>query len=308
MSRDPRDDSSRESVYRLLKENREPAVPPDSGRLQRRDDSDPVRTWSAASRLDLPRGSERRAVTLGRDRFMLRSSESELLATAGAFRAIVLRDLGSFADHRATTERSSLAMDVRSVRQQGLLDTHALVINGRHESIAVLTDRGLKLIEGSRTPHSGPHIQRFYAGLVKPRELAHDAQLYRVFLADRKRLEAEGGAVTRVVLDDELKGDYHRYVHEQRLAGIDAAEARRAFADAHDLSFAGERIHLPDVRVEYEAADGRLEHRDLELATEHYSRSQLEGKVAAGFSVYRASSGGGRRGTPTDPRHLEWIE
>jgi hypothetical protein len=66
------------------------------------------------------------------------------------------------------------------------------------------------------------------------------------------------------------------------------------------------------VRVEYETPDGRLERRDLELATEHYSRSQLSGKQTAGFRVYRASgargAGAGRKGgTPTDPHHLEWL-
>jgi hypothetical protein len=51
-------------------------------------------------------------------------------------------------------------------------------------------------------------------------------------------------------------------------------------------------------------------HRDLELATEHYSRSQLAGKHTAGFHVYRAAGprGAGASkpgGTPTDPHHLE---
>ena len=48
-----------------------------------------------------------------------------------------------------------------------------------------------------------------------------------------------------------------------------------------------------------DAEDGRLEHRDLELVTEHYSRSQMAGKRQAGFHLYRAG-GEGRRtgGTP----------
>ena len=43
--------------------------------------------------------------------------------------------------------------------------------------------------------------------------------------------------------------------------------------------------YLPDLRIEYETPDGRLEHRDLELVTEHYSRGQLAGKTRAGFAA-----------------------
>jgi hypothetical protein len=83
---------------------------------------------------------------------------------------------------------------------------------------------------------------------------------------------------------------------------------RDAFADAHDLPFAGEHIHFSDVRIEYETADGRTEYRGLELATEHYTRSQLSGKTGGGFHVYRAAGAGGRRGgTPSDPHHLRSI-
>jgi hypothetical protein len=107
------------------------------------------------------------------------------------------------------------------------------------EHVGILTGKGRELLERSRTESDRPE-QRFYAGLVKPRELAHDAQLYRLFQTERERLEAERGTVTRVVLDYELKADYHRYVHERHLAGVNAIDARRTFAEEHGLPFAGE--------------------------------------------------------------------
>jgi hypothetical protein len=288
MPRDSRHDASRYDASRDVDRSDRPAS---------------ERAWSAANQLDLPRTSTRRPVTLDRERFMLRESESELLATVGAFRAIALHDF------------KPVEPDVRSLRDQRLLQTHTLVINGRSESVAVLTGKGRDLIEHARAhlaprPSSlAPRDQRFYAGLGNLRDLAHDAQLYRLFDTERAQLAADGATVTRVVLDYELKADYHRYVHELRLAGVDAIRARRDFAEAHHLPFAGERIHLPDVRVEYETADGRPEQRDLELATEHYSRSQIGGKVSVGFRVYRAAgAGGGHRGaTPVDPHQLEWL-
>jgi hypothetical protein len=71
---------------------------------------------------------------------------------------------------------------------------------------------------------------------------------------------------------------------------------------------------LPDLRIEYETAEGRLESRDVELVTEHYSRGQLAGKARAGFALYRAAGPGRRHGgsahtggTPLDPHHLERL-
>ena len=43
---------------------------------------------------------------------------------------------------------------------------------------------------------------------------------------------------------------------------------------------------MPDLRIEYETADGEHRHLDLELATEHYSRSQMATKSSAGFKTY----------------------
>lgn len=72
----------------------------------------------------------------------------------------------------------------------------------------------------SRSRHR-PGGRSFYAGLVKSRELAHDAQLYHLFEVERAKLEYEGSRVTRVVLDYEFKRDYHAFVHRQRATGVD---------------------------------------------------------------------------------------
>jgi len=260
MSRDYRDDVSRPN----------PPVPDRADRRERAAHGQGLRRT-----IELPRTPERRPVVLDRSRFMLRNAESELLETVGAFRAIAVRDLKDVAE-----------TDIRSLRGQGLLHTRGLVVNGRSEPVVVLTRTGRELLGRS----CGSHV-----GLVKARELEHDAQLYRMFR-------------TRVVLDYQLAADYHRYVHAQQLAGVDVGQARRAFAEAHDLPFAGERVRLPDVHVEYETADGHIESRDLELATEHYSRSRIGAKLSAGFRVYRAAGAGAQRGgAPSDPHHLEWI-
>jgi hypothetical protein len=54
-------------------------------------------------------------------------------------------------------------------------------------------------------------------GVVKPRALAHDAQVYRAFKEEAGRIEAEAedGRITRVVLDYELKRDYQRFLNRE---------------------------------------------------------------------------------------------
>ncbi len=247
----------------------------------------------------LPRTPDRRAVALDRARYRVRESETELLAVVGAFRVVPEREL------------LASPADIRSLVDQDLVETRAIAINNSPERVLVLTAEGRDLLEAYREPrqHSGEPGQRYYGGLVKPRELAHNAQLYRMFLTERDQLESEGARIARVVLDYELKSEYHIFVHDQEPAGVSADEARRAFAEAHDLPFHGGHIKLPDLRIEYELPDGDRLHRDLELATEHYSRSQLSGKQSAGFRVYRAAgarlAGGRKAGSAVfDPHHL----
>ena len=191
------------------------------------------------------------------------------------------------------------------------MDVKTVMINRQPVAVAVLTREGKSLLEAHQDRPSGRPHQVFHAGLVKPRELAHDAQLFRLFQAEAARIEADGGRVTRVVLDYELKRDYQTFLN--RPSRAHDGEDVSTFAAAHRLRVVDGHVELPDLRIEYETADAAMTHRDVELVTEHYSRAQLAGKSAAGFSMYRAAgarrSGGAARtgGTPVDPHHLEWL-
>jgi hypothetical protein len=283
-----------------------------------RDARDPIpdRAWNPARDLTLPHSPERQPVSLGRACYHLRDSETQLLALVGTFRVVPESEVRRRDDAEvASPTAARQAGDVRSLMDQGLLEARTVVINDRPERVLALTSQGKAFLEAHRgtADRPGAPQQAFHAGFVKPRELAHDAQLHRLFSTERDQIEREGGRVMRVVLDYEFKRDYHTCVHEQETAGIDARQARQAFAEEHALPFVRGHLELPDVRVEYETADGRLVHRDLELATEQYSRSQLAGKHSAGFRVYRAaglhSAGDSSRGgSPQDPHYLEWLQ
>ena len=73
-----------------------------------------------------------------------------------------------------------------------------------------------------------------------------------------------------------------------------------------------DKVQFPDVRIEYERADGRRDIEDVEVTTLHYRGAHATGKAAAGFTRFRGStsrvggrSGGGGRGSSLDPRLAE---
>ena len=205
--------------------------------------------------------------------------------------------------------------DVQRLAAQGLIERTRVSIGGRPTAVLVLTREGKALLEAHQDAREDGRQQRYHAGLVKPRELSHDAQLYRPYQAEAARIEEDGGQVARVVLDYELKHEYQTFLNRPDVPDDQEPESDlRTFAAAAHLPVVDGHLELPDVRIEYETPDGRIEYRDLELVTEHYSRSQLAGKAKAGFTLYRAA-GGGRLGggnartggTPFDPRHLERL-
>ncbi|ODS56045.1 MAG: hypothetical protein ABS36_06325 [Acidobacteria bacterium SCN 69-37] len=260
-------------------------------------------------RLSLPRGHERQPVR-GRDQvFHLRESEARTLATVGTFRVVRADDVQT-----VRTSRDARTGDLRALTEQGLVQIRTVEVNRASVAVVVLTREGKDVLEAHRTDGDGRR-QEFHAGLVKPREIAHDAQIYRLYQAEAACIEADGGRVSRVVLDYELKRDYQRFLHRaDRPADVTHEDDMRAFAAASGLPIVEGHLELPDLRIEYESAEGRLESRDVELVTEHYSRGQMAGKSAAGFALYRAAGasrargGSGRRGgTPFDPHHLERL-
>ncbi len=269
---------------------------------QRRDRHD---TYSPADGLRLPRGEQREPVRIQDRTYSLRGSETRILATLGAFRVVPAEDLTD-----AARGRDVWHGDIDRLAKQGLVEHTRITINKRPATVVALTREGKALLEAHRENRGGRAPQRYHAGLVKPRELGHDAQTYRLYLAEAARIEEDGGRVRRVVLDYELKHDYQTFLHLRGRREDDSAA--EAFGAEHRLPVTNGHLELPDLRIEYETEDGRIDQRDVELVTEHYSRGQLAAKGKSGFSLYR--SGGRLRGensrhggSPIDPHNLEWL-
>jgi hypothetical protein len=255
-------------------------------------------------RLTLPRGEAREVIRVREHTYRLRASDAHILTTVGAFRVVRADDLQPM-----RSSRDAWNGDLRSLAEQGLIQTKTVTVNRQPIAVVVLTRAGKDVLDAHVRPDDARR-QIFHAGLVKPREIAHDSQIYRLFEAEAARIEADGGRVQRVILDYELKRDYQTFLNRPNKADDPRADLER-FAEDAKLPVVDDHLELPDLRIEYETPDGCIEYRDVELVTEHYSRGQLGGKRAAGFAMYRAlgARGGLTRtgGTPFDPHHLERL-
>jgi len=289
--------------------------------------------------VDLPRGLERIRVHERDHEYLLRGSESRTLTTVGAFRVVPAGNLRDGQERPLDPRRG----DLYHLRQSGLVQTIPAL--GRDRALIVLTARGRDLLEANRRPSATADRprpagerdnhnarQEFYAGLRKPKELTHDAQVYRAYLRAAGQLCERGANVRRVVVDYELKREYQQFLQEHNRGRSDSdgrsdrtPEEIHLWALGHDLPEQDGHVKFPDARIEYEDADGRLRTEDIEVTTVHYRGGQLAAKATAGFSCYRGSGvrivkgggggshgfggpqNGGRGGGGFDPRIAEEL-
>ncbi|MPY90859.1 MAG: hypothetical protein GEU99_23465 [Luteitalea sp.] len=217
-----------------------------------------------------PRHDDRRSpLRLPPDTYGLSARDLETLRTIGSFRAVRSDDL------HETLHVSPRAL--RTLQAQRLLDRRRV----DDAVYLTLTREGQRVV---RAADPGVVIHR---GFVKPRELLHDAALYRMYQAHARMLREAGATLERVRLDYELKSLVQRAVD------------KRAEAEALGLPYdpATQRVQFPDLQIEYRAPGGERERVNLELSTEHYSTKTLREKAAAGFILYGLRAGGAAAST-----------
>lgn len=212
--------------------------------------------------------------------FRLRNSEITTMVEIGKFRAIAMEDLREFA---YDGYKARMRPDVESLLRQGLVQMKSVPHEDKgSRQLLALTKTGRRLLKEAQIVRKE---QVLYHGFTKPREAHHDADLYRLYQNAARKIERAGGRNLRVVLDYELK---KRVYHELAKLGPDraSAESKRTVAEKHGLQVVRGKIPLPDVRIEYDSADGERSRVDIELATSHYRLRNLIEKVRAGFSIY----------------------
>ncbi len=232
----------------------------------------------------------------------LRQEEIHALTEIGKFRVLATRDLAEtvYRGHPSPMQR-----DLRFLEQQKLVEVDSVNARrdgrgGRVERIEVvtLTGAGRDMV---RQITGLPDDQKLYAGLVKPREVEHDTQIYRAYLKEAERIERNGGSNLRVQLDFELKSQIQKAIYAARKVapGRDLSEIKRQVAQQFDLPFVNDTIQIPDARIQYDLdrevdqdtdQGSRTGHEDIEVLTAAYRPGHLRSKAQAGFHVYASSA------------------
>src|SRR5579885_2086546 len=226
----------------------------------------------------------------------LRPEEKQLLAETGRFRVVRTADLRESLYHGKS---GALDNDLRYLRDKGLIETKRVNLrrDGRRRSIervevVTLTKEGRRLLikDGDL-----PKDQKVYAGLVKPREVEHDSQIYRAYQKEAERIERNGGTNLRVRLDFEIKADVQKAIYRERKADPqrDMAEIKQQVAERYELPFVDGKIQIPDARIDYDLPrendqdqGSRSGHQDIEVLTAAYHAGHLRSKAQAGFRNY----------------------
>jgi len=214
-----------------------------------------------------------------REPYELRDSELQTLADIGTFRTLAIKDLAQF---RYAGDNAKANAEVRNLVQQGLLRVRKL--HPSKATFAALTRDGQSVLSLRRPVASR---QVYYSQFVKPRELRHDAAVYRLYQEVAGRIAREGGRVSRIVLDFELKKSINPWLAKLKsLPEPQQENQRQKIAADHGLTVVDGKIPLPDLRVEYENSEREQTKVDVELATSDYHRNSLAAKARAGFSIY----------------------
>jgi hypothetical protein len=244
------------------------------------------------SRPETDRISRRAGDTKNRERFEIRQSrhiynwselERAVMLEVGRFRTMDEQDIQRV--FYGGIERPFLD-DLRHLAAQGLIERRSVVVGKNRDirHILVLSKRGKQLLQRQGDVERG---QALYAGFVKPAEASHDASIYRMFEAEAKEIVGHGGAVRRVVLDFEFKKKVYAELNKAGDYGeMSYARRQEELAQLYELPMVDGTIALPDLRIEFETADGDRAHIDLELATENYRPGHMRQKTRAGFKLY----------------------
>jgi hypothetical protein len=232
---------------------------------------------------------------LAREYDSLNDSERAVMREVGRFRAILADDLVRI---QYGGDRRHFQQEITRLGAQGLVETQSVVIathDRKHQTqtraleVAVLTKKGKDMVR-RYDRHTRDAAQVMYAGSVKPREIAHDAAIYRMYQAEARHLTKQGARIKRVVLDFELKKKAYSPLAKARAHSMEEYRKKQAeIAHANGLNVVGGKIRLPDLRIEYETANGDAARVDLELATEHYRGDHMAAKEGAGFKIYADS-------------------
>lgn len=251
------------------------------------------------------RSSQRRTRHRDEDRtYTLRDREIAALTDIGMFRTVDVNDLARYA---YDGDARRMQYDLSELRTQGLVEEKTVPqAHKEARTVVTLTEKGHRILGNTSGLRKD---QAIYHGYVKPREINHDADLYKVYQEAAREIRSRGGKPVRVRLDFELKAAVQREKNEVKKLDEEARRHRlEAFAKEQGLTINQEVIHVPDVQVEYETRGGELERTNLELISENYRSEGIRSKAESGFTIYARGGDAARiRRALPDTRTMERI-
>ena len=231
-----------------------------------------------------------------RPRRSIAERKRDALADVGLYRAVSYTDLSErhFDAHPYATRRA-----VNHMIRAGLIEEHEATGPEGH-TFTVLTATALGKDAAQRAAVDAGHVpeQQTWTGLVKPAELSHDTAVYRAALDERARIEAEGGRVTRVRIDAELKATVATATEKARAEGGDRAADEAKRTAAHDLGLHvvnNDQVLYPDAQLDIEDADGRSGRVNVEMVSDHYHAAAIAAKAGAGYALHGSSRSATRK-------------
>jgi hypothetical protein len=181
---------------------------------------------------ELPEKSDRepRGPTLERQRpgLDLTNSQRDTIAEIGRFRTLSISDL---TEYRYANDAAEMQHDIRRLSSQKLVRTRSIWLGKEAERLTLvsLTKAGKRVLE------QGDQQGVFYAGFVKPAEMAHDAAIYRVYQTEAARIRSDGGQIRRITLDYELKRSIYSPLAKERPGTAQYKKRQVAIATEHGL-------------------------------------------------------------------------
>ena len=295
---DPRDLWREDTPTPAPRPARADPTPDDQARPGARGPDHPAREDRARERAGHRREHDARArepEARNRTRRTRTERTRDAIADVGLYRAVSYTDLSDkhFDGHPYTTRRL-----VTQMRRAGLIEEHeATGPRGNTFTVLTATARGREAAHRAAVDAGHVPEQQTWTGLVKPAELSHDTAVYRAALDERQRIEGEGGRVTRVRIDAELKATIATATETARAEGGDRAADAARFNAAHELGLPVEdnRVLYPDAQLDIEDRDGMSGRVNVEVASDHYHAAAIAAKAGAGFAMHGSSRSATRK-------------
>ena len=159
--------------------------------------------------LDLPRGSSRERVRVNDKEYRLSGDDVRVLATVGAFRVVPAGDLRE--PNPRTPTRP--ARDLERLRDLGLVQTTPYVVGRTRTTLVTLTERWTRRCwNRADGPAQPAPRQAFYVGIIKASRAGPRLQGLQRVHEGRRAPGERGERVRRVVLEEELKREYQRFL------------------------------------------------------------------------------------------------